>query len=274
MCETTRSHIHLRGSTVSVRCLARSADNAAVGRSTVDSRHPPLTHSDASVPASGHSNMPLCALPWLLTLPLLSVLSLLPALSSAQCSFSGPFPSSTYAFNLTFSDLSTATAPPLFATQLLASIDADLQASLVPPPTASTVPDLQCGTLTSPPANTTLTAQLYILGTLSLDTGTTAITALSQLLSDIRTSTFQQSTGYAIDPTQHVPVAQVCSDGLLVAVNASAGCGDEGGGGGLSEGVKVDIVILVLVVASVVFGVVAWRWLQTKQRKDRAEGRL
>ena len=219
-----------------------------------------------------------------LALLLLPIVSIFPTPSSAQCSYTGPFPASTYAFNLTFSNLSTTTAPPLFATQLLASIDADLQSSLSSPPTASTIPDLQCATLTSPPppppntttSSATLTAQLYILGSLALDTGVPAATALSQLLDDLRTSHFQQSSGYAIDPTQHVPVAQVCSDGSFVAVNASiTDCGDDGGGGGgLSEGATVDIVILVLVVASVVFGVVAWRWLQIKQRKDRAEGRL
>ena len=216
-----------------------------------------------------------------LSFQLLAVLFLCPALSCAQCSYTGPFPSSTYSFNLTFSNLSTATAPPLFATQLLASIDADLQSSLSPPPTASTVPDLQCAALTSPASADSsappLTARLYILGSLSVDSGVTAFDALSQLLSDIRTSVFQQSSGYAIDPTQHVPVALVCGDGSLVAVNGSVGCMDSsggGGGGGLSSGVKADIVILVLVVASVVFGVVAWRWLQLKQRKDRAEGRL
>jgi len=211
------------------------------------------------------------------TLSLLSILFIFPLFCSAQCSYTGPFPSPTYTFNLTFSNLSTSTAPPLFVTQLLASIDADLQSNLTPPPTASTIADLQCGTLTSPASNTSLVAQLYILGTLSLDTGVTPPTALAQLLSDVRTSAFQQQSGYTIDPTQNVPVAQVCVDGSLLSVNSSvsAECKNgSGGGGGLSEGLIVDIVILVLVVSSVVFGVVAWRWLQNKQRKDRAEGRL
>ena len=220
------------------------------------------------------------SLPIPLLCTLLCIVFVFPVLSSAQCSYTGPFPASTYTFNLTFSNLSTASAPPLFATQLLASIDADLQSSLVPPPTASTIPDLQCASLTSQPISTlstSLVAQLYILGTLTLDTSIPPTTALAQLLSDIHSSAFQQASSYPLDPAQHVPVALVCSDGSLVAVNDTSGCmdGDSGGGGsGLSSGVVCDIVILVLVVVSVVFGGVAWRWLQIKQRKDRAEGRL
>ena len=221
---------------------------------------------------------------WWLTVNLLSLLSACPALLSAQCSYTGPFPASTYAFNLTLSNLTAAAAPPLFATQLLASIDADLQSNLSPPPTASPVPDLQCGALASPAAdngsssaNASLTAQLYILGTLALDTGATSFDALTQLLSDIRLSAFQQASGYNIDPALHVPVAQVCGDGSLLAVNSTAGCPDDSGssgGGGLREGIKVDIVILVLVVASIVLGAAAWKWLAIKQQKDRAEGRM
>ena len=219
-----------------------------------------------------------------LALALLSLLLTCPTLLSAQCSYTGPFPASTYTFNLTLSNLTAATAPPLFATQLLASIDADLQSNLSPPPTASTLPDLQCGSLTSPAtdnssssASAPLTAQLYILGTLALDTGATSLDALTQLLSDIRLSAFQQASGYNIDPALHVPVAQVCGDGSLLAVNSTAGCpngSDESGGGGLAEGVVVDIVILILVVASIVLGAAAWKWLAIKQQKDRAEGRM
>ena len=208
-----------------------------------------------------------------LLLPLL----LLP-LATAQyggCGYAGPFPVQSFALTLTFLNTSASTVPPLFSLFLSTALDYDLQQSSLAP-TASTVADLQCIAISpGPPFNAsvalpTALVTVAVLGSIATDCGIDPLMTATQLVLDLHAGLVQNATQYPLDPQQNVPVVAVCQDGSEVPVGQASSCPEAdggGGGGGLSEGVVVDIVILVLVALSVVFGLVAWRWLKWREAK-------
>ena len=218
----------------------------------------------ASCPPQRHARQ-------LLLLCILLLTSAFPLIrgQNGGCEYSGPYADGTLAFALTLLNTSAASLPPLFSIQFIAALDADLQTSSLLP-TASTVPDLQCESATAQQSGNSSSTllSLLILGTLTVDTGVTPLAALSFIIADVHDGSFQSNSGYLIPSQQHVPSWQVCSDGSALPLNSTSQCAGSGGGGGLAEGVVVDIVILVLVVLASVFGIVAWKWLKWKKESE------
>ena len=221
------------------------------------------------------STMPLLHLLLLHTHLLLIAFTLLPSTLAQTngCSYAGPFPSPSYGLTLTFTNTTLSSLPSLFALFLSTALDYDLQQSSLAP-TASTVADLPCLSLIpSSSSPTTLLAQVAVLGSITADAALDPYQTSLQLILDLHAGLIQNSTNFPLDPLTHVPLTALCPDASQVPVGSEATCPGQGGGGGLTAGEKTDIVILVLVVASLVFGVVAWRWLRLREQRMVSEGR-
>jgi len=213
------------------------------------------------------------ALPFLGLLLLIASSDLLIPVASqpSSCSYSGPYPWPTLLFSLLITNTSIDSLPPYYTIQFIASLDADLQSSSLAP-TASTIPDIQCFAMNpSDQSVDDLNLTLLILGSLTVDTGVDPIDAMTQLITDIHNDTFQSNSNYDLNPDQHIAVFQLCPDGVtLIPIDQQADCGSSGG---LSVGIQVCIAMLVLTVASLAIGVIAWKWMVRKEALDKAMGR-
>ena len=184
----------------------------------------------------------------LLLLPLILLIhSTLFSLTAGQlvgCAYTGPYPFPTYSLTLTFLNTSPSSLPPIFPLWLSTALDFDLQQTLSPSPTASTITDLPCLNLTSPtppppptsPPTTLIT--IAVLGSIITDCGIDPLTTTQQLILDLRGGLIENVTRYPLDPNQHVPVVVLCPDGSQVAVGQEGMCAGGGGGrrGGVGEG--------------------------------------